>query len=145
MEDRVNYVCSDNFESIPHDILFDCIVANPPNYCNNNPKHELGKAYLNDLRPNDRGWKIHEDFYANAANHLQDKSKLFISEVEPFMTEVMIPQSHKQPYDMRLKLPIIEFKHMIKKGGLTLESVEPFYQFKNGLQLYMIVSSYQNS
>jgi len=59
LEKQVSVYTSDNFAAIPKTEKFDLVVANPPNYCNLNPAHPLYERFKDDLRPNDRGWKIH--------------------------------------------------------------------------------------
>jgi len=113
---------SDNLREVPKHESFDLVVSNPPNYCNIQPSHPMG--YLrDDLRPSDLDWKAHRDFYREIGGHLNKGAEIWISEVEPFKTQVYVG-GHL--YEQRFTLPIIAFLDMITDGGLLLEKVSPF-------------------
>ena len=118
LERRASVYTSDNFAAIPHTEKFDLVVANPPNYYNLNPAHPLHERFKDDLRPNDRGWKIHEEFYRTVSEYLLDGAMLYI------LVEVTIPGCDV-PYDIRPRQPIEDFKRMIASGGLTYVSTAP--------------------
>ncbi len=142
LQDRVSVYLSDNFDSIPDSERFDLVVANPPNYCNLNPEHPWGFIYHNDLRPNDRGWVIHNAFYSTVVHHLQANAQLLIAEVEPFEKEVFLPASIKTPYDIRDQIPIEDFKEMMRQGGLNYVNSSPLLSYEDGAMYWMVVSEY---
>ena len=80
------YYESDNLKQIPKELYgkIDLVVANPPNYFNIQSSHPLGKYSCNDLRPNDREWKIHKDFYSNIKPFLTDDAILLVHEIDIF-------------------------------------------------------------
>ncbi len=139
LEDRVTCYVSDNLESIPAEEKFDLVVSNPPNYFNINPEHPLYAKFKDDLRPNDREWRIHWEFYRSIKKHLNPGAVMLISEVEPFNKEVLIPKSQPIPYDVRENLPLDDFKEMIATGGLTYVGVEKFFDGK-GAEFWMVIS-----
>jgi hypothetical protein len=109
-------------KDIPDEEQFDLVVANPPNYCDIQRSHRLG--YLrDDLRPSDIAWAVHRDFYATIRPHLNDGAELWISEVEPFATQVLFSGS---VYDQRPRPPIVDFLDMMAMGSLRLESLTLF-------------------
>jgi len=125
---------SDNMKSIPEHERFDLVVANPPNYYNVQKSHPIGKLMYDDLRPNDRGWKIHKEFYRTIRRYLTPGALLLIHEVQPYDLEVYI--DHGSPYDVREEVPINSFKEMIADGGLNYEDCF----FLGGIS-YLVVSS----
>jgi hypothetical protein len=141
LQDRVTYYVSDNFKAIPTEEKFDLIISNPPNYFNINPQHPAYHKYKDDLRPNDREWRIHWDFYQNVRDYLNPGAVLLISEVEPFSKEVFIPKSLSIPYDIRDRLPLDDFKEMITAGGLTYIAVERFFVTpRYGVNYWLVIS-----
>ena len=52
--------------------------------------------------------------------YLKEKSKLYISEVEPYKKEVLI---NNEVYDLRKDLPINDFKKMTNDNGLSVSKV----------------------
>lgn len=107
---------SNLFNEIPKDLKFDCIVFNPPNYYDIQQDHILG--FLgNDLRASDRGWKLHKNFYRQAAKHLTKDGTIFITEVAPYDREVIIDE---EVYDRRPAQPMIEFVGMTVEAGLEI-------------------------
>ena len=118
LEGRVAFYTSDNFKSIPRTEKFDLVVANPPNYYALNPEHPRYKRFKDDLRPNDRGWKAHEEFYREVGNYLNPGALILVMEIETLNREVFLP-GDKVPYDIRPRPPIEDFKRMIAAGGLT--------------------------
>ena len=117
---------SDNMKSIPEWERFDLVVANPPNYSNIQTSHP--KGYLRyDLRPSDIDWKIHQNFYDTIGYYLKQDSQMFISEVDPYSTEVYFREGYKTTnkklYDLRKNKPIDDFKKMISDNNLILEDL----------------------
>jgi len=124
---------SDNMKNIPEQ-KFDLIVANPPNYFNIQKDHVIGKMLADDLRPNDRGWAIHKEFYSTIGPYLATDAVMLISEVEPYLSKVYLGA---QPYDVRNEAPIVTFSRMIRHNDLTLYSCEPFHEV-SGLMCYLL-------
>ncbi len=122
---RVSSYVSDTPASLPEDERFDIVVANPPFYCNLNPAHPLYGQFKDDLRPNDPGWRAHEQFYATIGGHLNPGAVLYIMEVEPEMS-VYITPGYSEPWDIRPRPPIDDFKRLIAEGGLIYEETVPF-------------------
>jgi methylase of polypeptide subunit release factors len=125
LEQKIDFFVGDNMTALPADLKFDLVVANPPNYFNIQEAHPYGKIYANDLRPNDRGWKLHEAFYATIGKHLLPEAVMLIEEVEPYKQEVFFPTSsgYAGPYDVRTEAPIAAFERMTAKNGLKIEDV----------------------
>ena len=117
LEDRVELFVSDNMADIPKGERFDLVVANPPNYFNIQSEHPVGAVLYDDLRPNDRGWKIHEEFYGQIGDYLVPGARLLIHEVEPHSVRVFIAY-WDVPYDVRDEVPLDSFKKMFADGGL---------------------------
>ena len=111
------------------------VISNPPNYCNIQRSHTHG--YMrNDLRPSDVGWEIHEDFYNNISNYLNDDAVMFISEVELYNREVYI---FDELYDKRSELPIDEFNRMTASNNLTIANIIA-YSFEDAYNNLMSTS-----
>ena len=140
--ERVRFYVSDNFHSIPASEKFDLIVANPPNYHSLNPAHPLYSRYKDDVRPNDRQWSIHRDFYASVSPYLRDGASLVISEIDPSKAEVRLP-GWDIPYDIRPRPALADFCEMIVAGGLTYRGTWPLCTAPGGLQAVAVVSSKQ--
>ncbi len=117
LEDKVELYVSDNMNDIPSGERFDLVVANPPNYFNVQADHPFGAIMYDDLRPNDRGWKIHEAFYAQIGGYLVPGARLLIHEVSPHSQEVFIGY-WDIPYDIRDCEPLALFRDMAENGGL---------------------------
>ena len=119
----ISYHVSDNLKSIPPALRggFDLVVGNPPNYYNISSKHHVGRHLQDDLRPNDRSWKIHKDFYRNIKIFLSTKAVMVIHEIRPFDRFVFIDSVI--PYDTRPEKPISAFYDMLDLSGLDLVSV----------------------
>ncbi len=116
---RATVYTSNNMRDIPKNERFDLVVSNPPNYCDIQPSHLLG--YLrHDLRPSDIGWKIHREFYATIGPHLSEDAELWINEVEPYETEVVIGGA---VYDKRPEPPIDTFRAMLDDAGMLISDV----------------------
>jgi SAM-dependent methyltransferase len=124
---RVRGYVSDNSDSLPDDERFDVVVANPPFYCNLNPLHPLYGQFKDDLRPNDPGWLAHERFYATIGRHLNPGATLYIMEVEP-ETSVYFTPGYSEPWDIRPRPPIDDFKKMITQGRLDLRRDRSVHQ-----------------
>ncbi len=138
LEDRVTFYVSDNFESIPEQERFDLVVGNPPNYFALNPEHTVGKMLSEDLRPNDRGWKIHRAFYSTVGNYLNPEATLFISELQPFDKLVYTPPE-PQPYDVRERPPIEDFRSMIQDGGLRFLGINHYITDSVGIEGWLLL------
>lgn len=139
LEKKIDFFVGDNMRSIPHYFKFDLVVANPPNYFNIQTDHPYGKIYAHDLRPNDRGWKLHEKFYATIGRFLLPGAVMLIEEVEPYKKEVFFhhPSGYTGPYDIRDELPIDTFARMTEKNGLRIEDVSLLTQ-TNDISLYLL-------
>jgi methylase of polypeptide subunit release factors len=120
LADRVTCYVSDNFKSIPASEKFDLVVANPPNFYQMNEAHPFAAGFIGDARPVDPGWRIHKDFYANVAQHLNPGAFVLVSEVEPHAAELYAPRAERLLFDTRPRPPIEDFKRMIEGGGLVL-------------------------
>lgn len=121
---KISYYESDNLKSIPSSLhrKIDLVVANPPNYYNIQSRHHIGKTVLKDLRPNDREWKIHKDFYYSIKPFLTKDAILLIHEIGVFEKEIYI-QSTFTPYDIRINPPIMDFYDMTKLNNLTISEI----------------------
>ena len=119
----ISYHVSDNLKDITPTLhgSLDLVVGNPPNYFNISSQHPIGKYMQDDLRPNDRGWEIHKDFYSNIKVFLSNKATMVIHEICPFDKLVFI--NSEIPYDSRPDKPISAFYDMIDSSGLDLVSV----------------------
>jgi len=123
--DEVRHFVSDNLDSVPRDLQFDLVIGNPPNYCNLQPGHPAGAMMARDLRPSDRGWRVHERFYQTIGDYLTGDAVLLIQEVEPFARDVFIVG---QCYDRRPEPPIDTFDRMTRAAGLHIEDCTPLIQ-----------------
>lgn len=141
LQERVSCYVSDNFHSIPPDERFDLVVANPPSFCAINPRHFLYDHLKDDIRPNDPGWQIHKSFYAEVGKHLNRGALLCVAEAEPFESRVFIPRSEPEPWDIRPRPPIEDFKRMILAGGLTFVDTVHCKTVEGGVEMWMLVSS----
>lgn len=119
---RVRAYSSDNLNSIPDSEMFDLVVSNPPNYSNIQRTHPFG--YMrDDLRPSDINWKIHNNFYDNIRPHLNNNFALYISEVEPYKTEVYLDGFL---YDLRDQIPMQDFIEMTGRNGMKIKREIPY-------------------
>ena len=123
--DNVLHFVSDNLDRVPRDLRFDLVIGNPPNYCNLQPGHPAGAMMARDLRPNDRGWCVHERFFQTIGDHLASNAVLLIQEVEPFARDVFI-SGHC--YDRRPEPPIDTFDRMTRADGLHIEECTPLIE-----------------
>jgi hypothetical protein len=119
LEKKVRHYISDGLKDIPKSERFDIVFANPPNYFNLQKEHFWGNQLYFDLRPNDREWKIHLDFYNNINKFLNKDAILLIQEVEIFKKFVYIGDKII-PYDIRPEEPIISFIKMISRNNLKV-------------------------
>ena len=115
---RVKTFLGPGTTALPSDMKFDLVVGNPPNYFRLNPKHPDYAKWKGDLRPNDPDWRIHREFYANIGKHLDPDGLVLISEISPFQSKVYLPHS-PEPYDIRERPAVDDFRDMIEAGGLT--------------------------
>ncbi len=128
--DSVRVYHSDNLKSIPASESFDLVVSNPPNFYCLNPLHPSYAFLVNDLRPNDPEWKLHREFYKEIPQFLNPDAVLAIEEVDVFATKCFMPNPQgdqafwgPEPYDIRARQPINDFKEMIIDNGLTFKEV----------------------
>jgi predicted RNA methylase len=124
---RVRTFLGSGVSALPYDLRFDLVVGNPPNYFRLNPRHPAYARLKDDLRPNDAGWQIHREFYANIGKHLDDDAVVLISEISPRETHVIVPES-PEPYDIRERPAIDDFRDMIESGGLTYIDTRMYVQ-----------------
>jgi len=128
LEDTVRVYQSDNLNLIPVEEKFDLVVNNPPNYYCINPLHPSYNHFVGDLRPNDTEWRIHRDFYKNIRRFLNKTAVLCIEEVDPYATKCFMPNAGNEsalwgpePFDIRPREPILDFREMIASGGLIFD------------------------
>ncbi len=140
LEERVRTYVSENLRSVPAHERFDAVVANPPFYCSLNPEHPLYDEFKDDMRPNDPGWRAHDDFYDTIAEHLNPAAALYIMEVEPEQTVYFTP-GFPQPWDVRPRPPIDDFRRMIAAGGLTYERTADFID-QDGYRGQLVISRF---
>ena len=150
LSDKVSVYESDNLKSIPNEFEFDLVVSNPPNYFCINPLHPSYEVLANDLRPNDPEWKIHREFYKSIKEYLRDGALLCIEEVDPFATKCFMPNSDNmsplwgpEPFDLRPRPPIIDFKEMISAGGLRFENVVKLPE--PSVPVHLVISTFDSS
>jgi len=124
----VSVYLSDNLSAIPQKEKFDLVVANPPNFYCINPLHPSHNRFIGDLRPNDTEWLIHADFYRNIRKYLHEDAILCIEEVDPYATKCFMPNGGDndplwgpEPFDIRPRAPIFDFREMIAHGGLIFD------------------------
>jgi hypothetical protein len=137
LEARVSYYVSDNFANIPRDEQFDLIVGNPPSYSGLNPMHPSYDRYKNDVRVNDPNWSIRRDFYRNVKRYMKPDAWLFIAKVAVTDTEVHTP-SVAEPYDIRVRQPLLDFQEMVVGAGLTFLGAEPLLVAPGGFRVDML-------
>lgn len=137
--DRVELYVSDNFARIPPGPRFDLVVSNPPNYCGLNPQHPYYGRLKDDLRPNDRDWRIHRAFYASVAGWLVPGAELLIEEINPGDAEVRTP-GFDVPYDIRPRPAIDDFRAMIADGGLEYVGTTPLCMVPGGFRAEFVRS-----
>lgn len=117
LEGRVTTYLGDGVGALPPGLTFDLVIGNPPNYFRLNPRHPQYAKFRDDLRPNDPGWRIHREFYANIAAHLDADGVILVSEISPSESNVYLPES-SEPYDLRDRPAIDDFREMIAAGEL---------------------------
>ena len=140
LSEKVTFFVSDNFKSIPENTAFDLIVSNPPNYFSLNPDHVFYKIFKDDIKPNDPEWRIHKEFYSNAAGFLNKGGNIMISEVEPHKKEVFIPYDNPVPFDIRDEVPVDVFRKMIEDGGLRYVDTVYFTSIGGGVEEHLMIS-----
>lgn len=150
LENQVTVYHSDNLKSIPKDEMFDLVVSNPPNYYCLNPQHPSYARLAGDLRPNDPEWSIHRDFYAHIANHLNEDAVLCIEEVDPFASKCFMPNAGEnsplwgpEPFDIRPREPILDFREMIAQGGLCFD--QTIILPHSDVPIHVLVSHYSET
>lgn len=127
LEGRVTAICGAGVAALPADAKFDLVVGNPPNYFRLNPAHPQYKLWRDDRRPNDPDWKIHREFYAGIARHLTSDGVVAVSEISAHDALVFLPDS-KEPYDIRDRPAIDDFRAMIVAGGLSYEGTHRYIE-----------------
>lgn len=148
LSDKVSVYLSDNLKEIPKKHKFDLVVSNPPNYYCLNPLHPSYESLSGDLRPNDPVWKIHKEFYRTIGEFLNEDAVLCIEEVDPFATKCFMPNTDEnkplwgpEPFDLRPRPPIIDFREMINAAGLTFDRVVKLPE--PTVPVHLVVSTYQ--
>lgn len=136
---KFTYYESDNLKQIPNEECFDLVVSNPPNYFHLNPQHPAWEELRDDHRPNDPGWRIHEEFYLTIGRHLNPGADLFIAEVEPERERVHLEPNMTVVYDIRDHNPLERWKEMIERGGLEYVGCEWYYT-ADGADLFLVRS-----
>jgi len=136
--DRVAAYVSDNLDSVPDSEQFDLVVGNPPSYAGLNPQHPLYARFRDDLRPNDPDWRIHRRFFQTIRSHLRPGAMLFIAEVQIHEMVVRTP-GFEEPYDIRRRPPIDDFREMIRDAGLELVAVEPLTVLPGGFPCEVMI------
>jgi len=136
LSNKVKHYISDGLNDIPNTEKFDLVVGNPPNYFNIQKDHSLGKMFYADLRPLDKGWKVHKNFYDNISRYLTKDSLILIEEVELFKKEVFIVD-RDIPYDIRPEEPILTFSNMIKENNLKILDIKLIHNF-DGIECYFL-------
>lgn len=119
LEKNVRFYISDGLKNIPHTEKFDLVVGNPPNYFNLQKNHRIGFQLYDDLRPMDKNWEIHKDFFDNITNYLNKNAILIIEEIDIYKTKVFI-EDKVIPYDIRPEEPIVTFVKMANKNNLKI-------------------------
>jgi hypothetical protein len=127
LDSRVRTYLGAGVAALPDDLRFDLVVGNPPNYYCLNPRHPQFAQWKDDLRPNDPEWRIHREFYAGIGRHLEPDGVVLISEISPSAKEVYFPES-PEPYDLRDRPAIDDFREMIAAGGLTYVDTRVYLQ-----------------
>lgn len=125
-------------QALPADLKLDLVVGNPPNYYALNPKHPDYAKWKDDLRPNDPGWKIHRELYADIHKYLMPDARVLISEISPRESLVYLPHS-KEPYDIRERPALDDFREMIEAGGLIYEDTKLYIEGP-GITAEMMIS-----
>jgi hypothetical protein len=138
LDGRVQVFLGDGVAALPPALKFDLVVGNPPNYFRLNPRHPQYKKMRADLRPNDPGWRIHRDFYSKIGAHLEPGALLLISEISPHESVVFLPGS-TEPYDVRERPAIDDFRRMAVAGGLEVEGSR-VYAAGPGITAEMMIS-----
>lgn len=146
LEDRVSIYLSNNLRDVPKHERFDFVVGAPPNFYNLNPVHPATKWVMKmgaTLRPLDERWELHREFYRTIGVHLEDGAPLFIYEADPFAKWMFMPAAREnesgpwiypEPYDIRPRPPIEDFRAMMREGGLRYVGVKtvPFSRYLPG-------------
>ncbi len=148
LENQVAVYQSDNLDSINPDEKFDLVVSNPPNFFCLNPQHPLYGTFLGDLRPNDPEWALHKAFYQSIASFLNDDAVLCIEEVDPYAVKCYMPNPGEgvplwgpEPFDIRPRVPMLDFREMIIKGGLIFD--ETVQLEEKSVPIHVLISHYK--
>lgn len=128
---RVRFYLSDNLKGLPPEERFDLVVGNPPWAYREIP------GLANPLIPNDPGWRLHRDFFGGISEHLADNAEIVVSCFRPYEVNAYIDEL-QEPWDVRPRPPIQDFRCFMEEGGLVLEGVrkpkpDPLAEFSKGL------------
>jgi hypothetical protein len=126
---RCRFHLSDNLTRVPwlNEPQFDLVVGNPPNYYAIPTEGALGMLRERDsvrLRGQDAGLAIHASFYRSVGPWLAPRAQLFISEVDPWAKEVVLPGVGL--WDRRPEAPLETFRGMVEDAGLVWLGCVPF-------------------
>jgi Methyltransferase small domain len=116
LQGKVQYYVSDNLKQIPKDLRFDLVLGNPPWAFREIP------GLPNPLIPNDPHWSIHRAFLSHVKEHLNPEAVVVVSTYEPYKTIAYIEQQ-TEPWDIRPRPPIEDFRRFMEEGGLKLIDV----------------------
>jgi len=77
---RVNYAKIKQIKDLPTDWKFDLVVANPPHW---NPSIQtmISQIAFRDRICTDVDWKIHQEFFSNILEHLNDDGVILLQEM----------------------------------------------------------------
>jgi methylase of polypeptide subunit release factors len=104
LDGNVRFIMSDNFKNI--DEKFDLIIGNPPHFNFELEYNQETIHYQEHRKFVDRHWKIHEDFFANAADHLENDGEIVLMEnckgSNKFTFKSMIEKNHLKIVDVRI-------------------------------------------
>jgi methyltransferase family protein len=136
LEGRVRYYVSDNLKQLPETEKFDLVLGNPPWAYREIPD------LPNPLIPNDPEWKIHREFFEQLPRHLNAGAQVCISAYEPFR-EVAYIELQKEPWDIRPRPPIVDFRTFLEKSDLAVRDIhrplpDPQVSYSQGMTLFMI-------
>jgi len=120
--DKVTYYVSDNLQSVPDGEKFDLVVGNPP-YGYTMPGYTKPRYGRIPLLTCDPEFRIHRAFYRQIGKHLLPGAWLCISELCPFEQEPGAKELKDGPWDIRPRVPILDFIEMIDGAGFQLREV----------------------
>lgn len=129
-EGRVRFYLSDNLKGVPKDERFDVVVGNPP------WAYREISGLANPLIPNDPGWRLHRDFFREIKAYLTDEAEIIVSCFRPYEAVAYIEEM-SEPWDVRPRPPVQDFRAFMEEGGLVLDGVrkpnpDPIAEFSKG-------------